>query len=123
MALLNSEEVDNTLSMRMSDDIRRSIKFSCDLCGTDIDVLDTRFATMAVTNGQRTLLPDEDDQQSVWSVCLRERKVRMVAAVGQLLFRLVDCTGAEQHRNEDEEVITLDNTPKAWSWQTATDRS
>lgn len=48
MALLNSEEVDDTLSMRISDDIRRNIKFSCDLCGTDIDVLDTRFATMAV---------------------------------------------------------------------------
>lgn len=46
MALLNSEEVDDTLSMRISDDIRRSIKFSCDLCETDIDVLDTRFATM-----------------------------------------------------------------------------
>lgn len=48
MALLNSEEVDDTLSMRISDDIRRSIKFFCDLCGTDIDVLDTRFATMTV---------------------------------------------------------------------------
>ena len=46
MALLNSEEVDDTLSMGISDDIRMSIKFSCDLCGTDIDVLDTRFATM-----------------------------------------------------------------------------
>jgi hypothetical protein len=58
------------------------------------------------TNGQRTLLPDEDDQQSAWSVRLRERKVRLVAAVGQLLFRLVDCTEAGQHRNEDEEVRT-----------------
>lgn len=48
MALLNTEEVDKTLSMRMNDDIRRNIKFSCDLCGTDIDVLDTRFATMTV---------------------------------------------------------------------------
>lgn len=28
-----------------------------------------------------------------------------------------------QHRNEDEEVITLGNTPEAWSWQTAADRS
>jgi hypothetical protein len=35
---------------------------------------------------------------------MRERKVRLVAAVGQLLFRLVDCTEAEQHRNKDEEV-------------------
>nr|DAW08007.1 MAG TPA: hypothetical protein [Caudoviricetes sp.] len=35
---------------------------------------------------------------------MRERKVRLVAAVGQLLFRLVDCTEAGQHRNEDEEV-------------------
>jgi hypothetical protein len=54
---------------------------------------------------------------------MRERKVRMVAAVGQLLFRLVDCTEARQHRNEDEEVITLGNTPEARSWQTAVDRS
>lgn len=36
---------------------------------------------------------------------------------------LVDCMEAGQHRNEDEEVITLGNTPKAWSWQTSTDRS
>jgi hypothetical protein len=35
---------------------------------------------------------------------MRERKVRLVAAVGQLLFRLVDCVEAGQHRNEDEEV-------------------
>ena len=51
---------------------------------------------------QRTLLPDEDDQQSAWSVRLRERKVRMVAAAGRLLFRLADCMEAGQHRNEDE---------------------
>jgi hypothetical protein len=49
-------------------------------------------------DGQRTLLPDEDDQQSAWSVRMRERKVRLVAAVEQLLFRLVDCTEARQHR-------------------------
>jgi hypothetical protein len=55
-------------------------------------------------DGQRTLLSDEDDQQSAWAVRMRERKVRMVAAVGQLLFRLVDCVEAGQHRNEDEEV-------------------
>ena len=55
-------------------------------------------------NGQRTLLPNEDDQQSAWPVRLRERKVRLVAAVGQLLFRLVDCTEDGQHRNENEEV-------------------
>lgn len=76
-----------------------------------------------MTDGQRTLLSDEDDQQSAWSVRMRERKVRMVAAVGQLLFRLVDCEDAGQHRNEDEEVKTLGNTPEAWSWQTAADRS
>jgi hypothetical protein len=35
---------------------------------------------------------------------MRKRKVRLVATVGQLLFRLVDCTEAGQHRNEDEEV-------------------
>jgi hypothetical protein len=35
---------------------------------------------------------------------MREREVRMVATVGQLLFRLVDCMEAGQHRNEDEEV-------------------
>lgn len=28
-----------------------------------------------------------------------------------------------RNRNEDEEVITLGNTPEAWSWQTAADRS
>nr|DAQ31049.1 MAG TPA: hypothetical protein [Caudoviricetes sp.] len=57
-------------------------------------------------HGQRTLLSDEDDNQSAWSVRLRERKVCMVAAVRQLLFRLVDCTEDRQHRNEDEEVRT-----------------
>ena len=51
-----------------------------------------------MTDGKRTLLPDEDDQQSAWSVRLRERKVRMVAAVGRLLFRLADCMEAGQHR-------------------------
>jgi hypothetical protein len=35
---------------------------------------------------------------------MRERKVRMVATVGQLLFRLADCMEVGQHRNEDEEV-------------------
>lgn len=59
-----------------------------------------------MTNGQRTLLPDEDGQQSAWSVRVRERKVCMVAAVRQLLFRLVDCTEAGQHRNEDGEMRT-----------------
>lgn len=54
---------------------------------------------------------------------MRKRKVCMVERTWQLLFRLVDCTGAGQHRNEDEEVITLGNTPEAWSWQTAADRS
>ena len=62
------------------------------------------FISKRSTNGQRTLLPDEANQQSAWSVHLREREVRLVAAVGQLLFRLVDCTEAGQHRNEDEEV-------------------
>ena len=57
-----------------------------------------------MTDGKRTLLPDEDDQQSAWSVRLRERKVRLVAAVGQLLFRMADCMEAGQHRNENEEV-------------------
>lgn len=58
MALLNSEEVDDTLSMRISDDIRRSIKFSCDLCETDIDVLDTRFATMTANKVLSKILPE-----------------------------------------------------------------
>jgi len=35
---------------------------------------------------------------------MRERKVRLVAAVGQLLCSLADCMEAGQHRNEDEEV-------------------
>ena len=38
------------------------------------------------------------------SVRMRERKVRLMAAVGQLLFHLADCMEAEQHQNEDEEV-------------------
>jgi hypothetical protein len=59
-----------------------------------------------MADGKRTLLPDEDDQQPAWSVHLRERKVRLVAAVGQLLLHLVDCTGTEKHRNENEEVRT-----------------
>jgi hypothetical protein len=57
-----------------------------------------------MTDGKRTLLPDEDDQQSAWAVRLRKRKVRLVATVGQLLFHLADCMEAGQHRNEDEEV-------------------
>ena len=62
------------------------------------------MVTYSGGNGQRTLLPDEDDQQSAWSVRMRERKVRLVATVGQLLFRLADCMEAGQHRNKDEEV-------------------
>lgn len=58
MALLNSEEVDDTLSVRISDDIRRSIKFSCDLCGTDIDVLDTRFATITANKVLNKIVPE-----------------------------------------------------------------
>ena len=58
MALLNSEEVDDTLSMGISYDIRRSIKFSCDLCGTDIDVLDTRFATMTANKILNKIVPE-----------------------------------------------------------------
>ena len=55
-------------------------------------------------DGQRTLLSDENGQQSAWSVRMRERKMRLVAAVGQLLFRMVDCMEAGHHRNKDEEV-------------------
>lgn len=58
MALLNSKEVDDTLSMRISDDIRRNIKFSCNLCGTDIDVLDTRFATITVNKAWNKIVPE-----------------------------------------------------------------
>ena len=50
--------------------------------------------------------PDEDGQQSAWTVRMRERKVRLVATDGQLLFRLVDCNRAGQNRNKDEEVRT-----------------
>jgi hypothetical protein len=67
------------------------------------------FISKRSTDGQRTLLSNEDDQQSAWSVRMRERKVRLVAEVGKLLFRLVDCTGTEKHRNEDEEVRTWKN--------------
>lgn len=55
-------------------------------------------------DGQRTLLPDEDDQQSAWAVHMRKRKVRMVATIGRLLFSLANRMEAGQHRNEDEEV-------------------
>nr|DAW00495.1 MAG TPA: zinc-ribbon domain protein [Caudoviricetes sp.] len=58
MALLNNEEVDDTLSMMISDNIRMSIKFSCDLCGTDIDVLDTRFATMTANKVWNKIIPE-----------------------------------------------------------------
>ena len=58
MELLNSEEADDTLSMRISDDIRMSIKFSCDLCGTDIDVLDTRFAMMTLNKVWNKNVPE-----------------------------------------------------------------
>ena len=34
-----------------------------------------------------------------------------------------DCAEAWRNRNENEEVIALGNTPEAWSWQTAADRS
>jgi hypothetical protein len=50
-----------------------------------------------MTDGKRTLLSDEDDQQSAWSVRLRERKVRLVATVGQLLLYLADCMEVGQH--------------------------
>ena len=49
-------------------------------------------------------MPDEDDQQSAWSVRLRERKVRMVAAVGRLLCSLANRMEDRRNRNEDEEV-------------------
>lgn len=55
-------------------------------------------------DGQRTLLPDEDDQQSAWAVRMRERKVRMVAEVGRLLCSLANRMEDRQNRNEDEEV-------------------
>lgn len=58
MALLNNEEVDDTLSMMISDNIQMSIKFSCDLCGTDIDVLDTRFATMTANKVWNKIIPE-----------------------------------------------------------------
>ena len=57
-------------------------------------------------DGQRTLLPDENDQQSAWAVRMRERKVRLVATIGQLLLRLADCMEAGQHRNEDGDMRT-----------------
>ena len=59
-----------------------------------------------MTNGQRTLLSDEDDKQPAWSVRLRERKVCMVESVGLPLCSLDNCTEAGHNRNEDEEVRT-----------------
>lgn len=58
MALLNSEEVNDTLSMRISDNIRRRVKFSCDLCRTDIDVLDTRFAIVTANKVWNKIVPE-----------------------------------------------------------------
>ena len=58
MALLNSEEVDDTLSMRISDDVQRNIKFSCDLCGTNIDILDTRFAKITANKVWNKIIPE-----------------------------------------------------------------
>ena len=58
MALLNSQEVYDTLSMRISDDIRRSIKFSCDICRTDINVIDTRFAIATVNKVWNKIVPE-----------------------------------------------------------------
>lgn len=55
-------------------------------------------------DGQRTLLPDENDQQSAWTVRVRKREVRMVAAVGRLLCSLANRMEDRQNRNEDEEV-------------------
>ena len=49
-------------------------------------------------------MPDEDDQQSAWSVRMREREVRLVESVELPLCSLDNCTEAGQHRNEDEEV-------------------
>lgn len=51
-------------------------------------------------------------------VCEKEK-----CAWWKVLCRLADCTEAIQYRNEDEEVRTLGDTPEAWSWQTAADRS
>lgn len=55
------------------------------------------------------LTPDEQKpdtgNKNEWN-SMRERKVRMVATVGQLLFHLADCIEAGLHRNEDEEVRT-----------------
>ena len=55
-------------------------------------------------DGQRTLLPDEDDQQSAWPVRLRERKVRMVESVGLPMRNPYNCAETWRNRNEDEEV-------------------
>ena len=62
------------------------------------------FISKRSTNGQRTLLSDEDDQQSAWAVRMRERKVRLVESVGLPLCSLDNCTEAGRNRNEDEEV-------------------
>ncbi len=58
MALLNRKEVDDTLSMVISDDIRVGIKFSCDLCGTDINVPNTRFATVTINKVWNKIVPE-----------------------------------------------------------------
>ena len=83
----------------------------------------TNYLVEVNDDGQRTLLSNEDDQQSAWSVRMRERKVRMVESVGLPLCSLDNCTEVGRNRNEDEEVITLGNTPEAWSWKTSADRS
>lgn len=58
MALLTREEVEDTLSMRVSDDFRRNITFSCHLCRTNIDVIDTRFAAMAMNKAFNKIAPE-----------------------------------------------------------------
>jgi hypothetical protein len=57
-----------------------------------------------MADGKRTLLPNEVNQQSAWSVRMRERKVRLVATFGRLLCSLANRMEARQHRSKDEEV-------------------
>ena len=92
-------------------------------CIDDTKDADTDEYQKQTTSRASKPVQKQAETESSWSVRMRERKVRLVAAVGQLLLRLADCMEAGLHRNEDEEVKTLGNTPEAWSWQTAADRS
>ena len=73
-------------------------------CIDDTKDADTDEYQKQTTSRASKPVQKQAETESSWSVRMRERKVRLVAAVGQLLFRLVNCTEAGKYRNKDEEV-------------------